>query len=315
MASSCISWRYPGTLPVDKRSEPQTRALYAYYLSAHDTEYKKQLQSLQKLRKKRNAVVDPVAEIMVMRELPQPRPTYFLTRGAYDAPANRVQPGTPESLPPFSADWPRNRLGLANWLTAPKHPLTARVTVNRFWQSLFGRGLVTTPEDFGNQGDLPSHPALLDWLAKSFIDSGWNVKALHKTIVMSAVYRQRSGVAPDVRAADPQNLLLARGSAFRLPAEMIRDNALSVGGLLVEKLGGPSVKPFQPAGLWKEKSGKTYSRDAGDGSHRRSLYTYWKRTSPPPRVLSGLSLSRRMPHPTDVRSCRRSPKRCACRPG
>jgi hypothetical protein len=158
--------------------------------------------------------------------------------------------------------------------------------VNRIWQSLFGQGLVVTPEDFGSQGQLPSHPELLDWLAHSFIDSGWNVKQLVKTIVMSSTYRQDSACSDELWAKDPGNVLLGRGPRYRLPAEMLRDNALMVSGLLVNKLGGPAVKPYQPEGLWKEKSGKVYKRDQGEGSHRRSLYTYWKRTSPPPAMMT-----------------------------
>jgi hypothetical protein len=175
---------------------------------------------------------------------------------------------------------------LADWFVSPKHPLTARVAVNRFWQSVFGRGLVSTPEDFGSQGQLPTHPELLDWLASRFIDSGWDVRLLTKTIAMSATYRQTSNGAPELRARDPDNALLARGPRYRLPAEMIRDGVLDSAGLLVHRLGGPPVKPYQPDGLWKEKSGITYQRDAGEGSHRRSLYTYWKRTSPPPAMMT-----------------------------
>jgi hypothetical protein len=177
-------------------------------------------------------------------------------------------------------------LGLAQWLTEPRHPLTARVAVNRFWQLLFGRGIVTTPEDFGSQGQLPSHPELLDWLAKSMVDSGWDVKGLLKRIVMSATYRQNSDCAAVLHNRDPDNVLLARGPRYRLPAEMLRDNALFASGLLVSRVGGPPVKPYQPAGLWEEKSGAKYDRDTGEGSHRRSLYTFWKRTSPPPAMVT-----------------------------
>jgi hypothetical protein len=186
----------------------------------------------------------------------------------------------------MDAQWARNRLGLARWLTDPQHPLTARVAVNRFWQALFGSGLVATPEDLGSQGQLPTHPELLDWLAKSFVDSGWDVRVLLKQVVMSATYRQSSTAPAELWARDPQNVLLARGPRHRLPAEMIRDNALAASGLLVDKMGGAPVRPYQPAGLWKEKSGNTYQRDAGEGSHRRSLYTYWKRTSPPPAMMT-----------------------------
>ncbi len=187
---------------------------------------------------------------------------------------------------PFDGSWPRNRLGLARWLTDPKHPLTARVAVNRWWQSFFGRGIVPTPEDFGSQGQLPSHPELLDWLARTFIDSGWDVKHLVRLIVTSATYRQSSDAPADLVARDPENVLLARGPRLRLSAEMLRDGALAASGLLVDTIGGPPVKPYQPAGLWEEKSGTPYQRDVGPGSHRRSLYTFWKRTSPPPAMLT-----------------------------
>ena len=229
---------------------------------------------------------------MVMKELPQPRPTFVLRRGAYDAPGERVTAATPGSLLPFSSDWPRNRLGLARWVTDPKQPLTARVTINRWWQAVFGRGIVATPEDFGSQGQLPSHPELLDWLAHTFVSSGWDVKSLWRQIVTSATYRQGSEASAEQQAHDPDNILLGRGPKFRLPAEMIRDNALAASGLLVGKLGGPPVKPYQPAGLWEEKANISYVRDPGEGSHRRSLYTFWKRTSPPPAMLTFDATSR-----------------------
>lgn len=238
-------------------------------------------------REKFSQANDPIPEIMVMRELPRPRATYVLTRGAYDAPAEEVTRGTPQAILPM--EWGKSdldRRDLANWLVDRQHPLTARVAVNRFWQGLFGVGLVETAEDFGLQGELPIHRSLLDWLAAEFMDSGWDVKGLLKTIVMSRTYRQRSDPSPDLLALDPQNRLLARGPAVRLPAEMIRDLALASGGLLVEKIGGPPVKPYQPPGLWKEKSGTAYQRDVNEGSHRRSLYTYWKRTSPPPAMMA-----------------------------
>ncbi|MFO0890009.1 MAG: DUF1553 domain-containing protein [Isosphaeraceae bacterium] len=273
--------REPSALTAKRRSD-----FFAYYLANFDGEYRSRLASLKELRKQRSASVDPVAEIMVMKELPQPRPTFILRRGAYDAPTEPVSRDTPSALLPFASDWPRNRLGLARWVTHPKHPLTARVTINRWWQSLFGRGIVSTPEDFGSQGQLPSHPELLDWLSRRFIDSGWDVKGLWREIVTSATYRQDSDAAPELLARDPDNLLLARGPRLRLPAEMIRDGALLASGLLVGTFGGPPVKPYQPAGLWEEKGNATYARDQGPGSHRRSLYTYWKRTSPPPAMLT-----------------------------
>ncbi len=181
----------------------------------------------------------------------------------------------PAALPPLAAGAGNNRLGLARWLVDPANPLTARVAVNRFWQMYFGTGIVKTVEDFGSQGEWPTHPELLDWLATEFMRTGWDVKALQKTIVMSATYRQSSKVTPELLQQDPENRLLARGPRFRLPAEMVRDQALAVSGLLVEKIGGPSVKPYQPAGLWKELSGTDdYKQDKGEGLYRRSLYTF-----------------------------------------
>jgi hypothetical protein len=260
--------------------------LLGYYLSAVDGQYQKQLAALKELRKQQAALVEPVPEIMVMKDLPNERPTYLLKRGSYDAPAARVERGTPASLPRFAPEFPRNRLGLAQWLTQAEHPLTARVAVNRWWQNFFGRGIVATPEDLGSQGELPSHPELLDWLARTLIDGGWDVKRVLRIIVTSATYRQRSDASTDSLAKDPENILLARGPRFRLSAEMLRDNALFAGRLLVGTIGGPPVKPYQPPGLWEEKSGLTYQRDRGPGSHRRSLYTFWKRTSPPPSMLT-----------------------------
>jgi hypothetical protein len=271
----------PGAL-----SQSQRRDLLAYYLANIDSDFRAGLATLKDVRKERSTLVDPVPEIAVMNELPEPRPSFVLRRGAYDAPTERVEPATPAALPHFDASWPRNRLGLARWLTRADHPLTARVAVNRWWQALFGRGIVPTPEDFGSQGQLPSHPDLLDWLARAFIDSGWDVKHLVRLIVTSATYRQSSDAPAELLARDPDNVLLARGPRFRLPGEMIRDGALATAGLLVGTIGGPPVKPYQPSGLWEAKFGATYERDVGPGSHRRSLYTYWKRTVPPPAMLT-----------------------------
>ncbi len=195
-------------------------------------------------------------------------------------------------MPPFPARAPVNRLGLAQWLIAPNHPLTARVAVNRFWLQVFGTGIVKTAEDFGAQGEPPSHPELLDWLAVQFREDGWDVKRFMKRLVMSATYRQSSRVTPESLAKDPANRLLARGPRFRLDAEMLRDQALLVGGLLVEKVGGPSVKPPQPAGLWEavaytDSNTAHFKADTGvEKIHRRSLYTFWKRTSPPPQMTT-----------------------------
>jgi hypothetical protein len=177
---------------------------------------------------------------------------------------------------------------LAEWLVDPSNPLTARVAVNRFWQLYFGQGIVKTSEDFGSQGDPPSHPDMLDWLATEFVRTGWDVKALQKTIVMSATYRQASSITPELLARDPENRLLARGANVRLTAEMVRDQALALAGLLTNKVGGPSVKPYQPEGLWTETSqeGKSYPQDHGDSLYRRSLYTLWRRTIPPPNMAN-----------------------------
>ena len=223
---------------------------------------------------------------MVMQERPTPRDTFVLLRGAYDRPGEKVSPGLPAVLPPLPAGCPNNRLGFAKWLVDPSNPLTARVIVNRFWQMYFGMGLVKTVEDFGSQGEWPANLELLDWLATEFIRTGWDVKAMQKMIVMSATYRQSSKVTPELLQRDPENRLLARGPRFRLSAEMIRDQALAVSGLLVEKIGGPSVKPYQPAGLWKELGGEDYQQDTGEGLYRRSLYTFWKRTVPPPSMMN-----------------------------
>ncbi|HTD88350.1 MAG TPA: DUF1553 domain-containing protein, partial [Candidatus Binatia bacterium] len=242
---------------------------------------------LKKLRDEENALVNSVPEMMVMGDLPQPRPTYVLKRGAYDAHAEEVEPGTPDAIMPMDPSLPRNRLGLAKWLADPQNPLTARVMVNRYWQMFFGRGIVVTGEDFGSQGQLPTHPELLDWLAKHFMDSRLDLKALAKTIVMSATYRQSSQASPELLARDPENRLLARGPKNRLTAEMLRDNALAASGLLVRKIGGPSVKPYQPEGLWEEKSGGwKYEADKGEGLYRRSMYTYWKRASQHPMMIT-----------------------------
>ncbi len=273
-------------VPADSLTADQKQALFDYYLARFDQPYREAVAALTELRQQRSAVIDAVPELMVMREMDQPRPAFVLQRGAYDAPGEQVQPGVPDAILPWEDAWPKNRLSLAHWLTDPRHPLTARVAVNRFWQLLFGRGIVTTPEDLGSQGQLPSHPELLDWLARSFVDSGWDVKALLRRMVLSATYRQDSVCSAELLARDPDNVLLARGPRYRLPAEMIRDNALFASGLLVSRVGGPPVKPYQPAGLWEEKSGAKYDRDVGEGSHRRSLYTFWKRTSPPPAMVT-----------------------------
>ncbi|MBV6655106.1 MAG: DUF1553 domain-containing protein [Mameliella sp.] len=226
---------------------------------------------------------------MVMEDRATPRQMYIYDRGEYDAPTEKVFPGTPESVLPFSSDYPKNRLGLANWLFKEDNPLTSRVVVNRYWQMLFGMGLVKTSNDFGNKGSLPSHPELLDWLAVDFMEHGWDINRLIKQMVLSAAYQRSSDYREDLNEKDPENLLLARAPSFRLQAEMIRDNALASSGLLNQKVGGESVRPYQPKGLWKEKGNfsrylNNYKLTRGDSLYRRSMYTFIKRTSPPPSM-------------------------------
>lgn len=231
------------------------------------------------------------AMVMGEREA-NPRTTHILQRGQYDLRLDAVAPGTPPAVLSFPDTLSADRLGFADWLVHPQHPLTARVAVNRLWQTIFGVGIVQTPEDFGNQGSLPSHPELLDWLAVTFVEDGWDVKAMLKLIVTSSTYQQSSVASEALLVRDPDNLLLARGSRYRLPAEMIRDQALAVSGLLVRDIGGPSVKPYQPDGLWAETTGggggpfARYVRDSGEKLYRRSLYTIWKRTVPPPSMMT-----------------------------
>ena len=287
-----IEQLFASDTPVSLNAETlSNEALASYYLRTQDDDYKQVLATLRRLRDRVSEVNDPIQEIMVMRETAT-RATYILARGAYDAPLDAVERDTPRSMLRMKANWPKDRRGLANWLVDPEHPLTARVAVNRFWQAIFGTGLVATSEDFGLQGALPSNAELLDWLARHFIESDWNVKQLLKLIVMSATYRQQSNPTQDQLHNDPENRLFARGPSHRLSAEMIRDLALTSSGLLVDTIGGPPVKPYQPEGLWEEKSGEKYSRDEGAGSHRRSLYTFWKRTSPPPSMMSFDATSR-----------------------
>jgi hypothetical protein len=275
-------------LTADRRSPVQSTKLRWCFLDQYAPEaIRAAHKDAEDFREQRARLVDSFPSVMVMQDSPTPRETHLLIRGAYDRPGDKVDPGVPSVLPPLPAAAPRNRLGLAKWMAEPSNPLTARVAVNRFWQNAFGVGLVKTVEDFGSQGEWPSHPELLDWLATEFVRTGWDMKAIQKTIVLSATYRQASKIRPELLQKDPENRLLARGPRVRLPAEMVRDQALAISGLLVEKIGGPSVKPYQPAGLWKELSGgDDYKPDKGDGLHRRSLYTYWKRTAPPPMMMN-----------------------------
>ncbi len=255
----------------------------------HNSIAHSQRKHLHGLRSELNDFITDIKEIMVMRDRREPRPTYFLNRGRYDMPEHLVDLAVPASIAPDFSGFKKNRLGLAQWLFSEENPLTARVFVNRLWQQHFGRGLVQTTEDFGAQGALPSHPGLLDWLAREFIDSGWNVKHMHRLILTSRCYQQSALSEAESRERDPENRLLSRGPSQRLSAEMLRDNALAISGLLVDKVGGPSVYPYQPAGLWDEISNKIwrypYLQEPGEGLYRRSLYTIWKRTAPPPSML------------------------------
>ena len=215
--------------------------------------------------------------------MPKKRQAHILVRGAYDVPGDKVIADAPATILPYPKNLRRDRWGLAQWLFDPKNPLTARVIVNRYWQSYFGQGLQQNADNFGNQGGLPSHLELLDWLAIKFRETGWNVKELQKLIVLSATYRQQSKGTVESLAKDPSNILLSRGPSFRLSAEMLRDAALKASGLLFDTIGGPSVKHYQPAGLWAVNS-EVYVQDTGKNLFRRSMYTFWKRTNPPPSM-------------------------------
>lgn len=251
-----------------------------YYLWLVDQPFRAKLGELQAARETLFKQQDSLREIMVMREMETPRQTYLLDRGAYDARGAEVSAAAPEVLGPMPADAPRNRLGLAKWLLSPENPLAARVAVNRIWQQVMGQGIVRTPEDFGRQGQPPTHPLLLDWLASDFVEHGWDIKRLIRQIVLSATYQQASDADGERRRRDPANLYWSRAEAFRLPAEMLRDQALRVSGLLVDKQGGPPAKPYE-----LEASFKPSKRDRGEGLYRRSLYTYWKRTGPAPMMM------------------------------
>jgi hypothetical protein len=282
---------YTAALPREQWTPVEWNWVRQASLRVSDAFFANDLAQLENLQSELLALQRELPTVMVMAEMPTPRDTHVLVRGSYDAPGETVDAGVPEEL---LGSWPvgapHNRLGLAQWLTKPDHPLTSRVVVNRFWQQLFGLGLVKTSDNFGLQGEWPSHPELLNWLACHFIDSGWNVKELMKMIVLSSTYRQSSDASPSLVARDPENRLLARGPRFRLPAEVIRDQALEISGLLKQKVGGPSVYPYQPPDLYKgivvaaSYPGTTYVESTGDDLYRRSLYTFWKRTVPHPTL-------------------------------
>ena len=272
--------------PPEKRTEADLNSLYDWWLTSRDDNF-------QSLTKQHEALVREQADIQarsstgyVMQEKAETPIAFVLNRGEYDQHKEQVAPATPAMLPPYPADLPRNRLGFAKWLLRPEQPLTARVTVNRFWSEVFGTGLVKTAGDFGVSGELPSHPELLDWLAIEFRESNWDVKKLFKLMVTSAAYRQTAVVTPEKLEKDADNRLLSRGPRFRMDAEMVRDYALAASGLLSPKIGGPSVKPYQPPGVWEAvamigSNTRDYKQDSGESLYRRSMYTFWKRAAPP----------------------------------
>jgi hypothetical protein len=277
-----------------QRSVAQKKELRDYFIEHGYAKTRAVFEPLQRqldqVKQQRDQLDKQMPASLIFKERADVRPAYILKRGEYDQRGDQVGRDTPAFLPPLPPDAPRNRLGLARWLVAPEHPLTARVAVNRFWQQCFGTGLVKTAEDFGSQGEPPSHPELLDWLAVHFVEDGWDVKGLMRELVTSATYRQSARVTKDRLAKDPHNRLLARGPRFRLDAEVLRDQALAVSGLLVERVGGPSVKPPQPPGLWEAvaftgSNTGIFKADTGaEKTHRRSMYTFWKRTAHSPQM-------------------------------
>jgi hypothetical protein len=285
-------------LPPTKRTAAQRAELAKFYRENTDNPVKRAEAALTAAKKTLDDFSAEVPTTMVMEEVAQPREARILKRGEYDKPGEVVPRALPAVLPALPADAPTNRLGLAKWLVSGQHPLTARVWVNREWERFLGTGLVKTTENFGMQSEPPSHPELLDWLATEFVRAGWDMKAMQKLMLMSAAYRQSSKVTPALFERDPQNRLLARGPRFRLGAEVLRDQALAISGLLVERIGGPSVNPYMPEGVWDETSVygdmRGYKRDNGEGLYRRTLYTVWKRTAAPPTMLMFDSPSREL---------------------
>jgi hypothetical protein len=277
----------------DKRNDADRASLREHFLisvySATNSALTPLREASKALDEESSKLQKEIPATLVSKELEQPRPAWVLTRGQYDKHGEPVSPGVPSVLPPLPPDEKTNRLTFARWLVSTNHPLTARVTVNRLWQQFFGTGLVKTSEDFGSKGEWPSHPELLDWLATEFMDTGWDVKRFVRMIVTSATYRQESRVTPKLLEADPENRLLARGPRHRLDAEVLRDSALYVSGLLNPKMGGRGVRPYQPPGIWEAVAYTTsttakYTPDSGEALYRRSLYTFWKRTAPPPSM-------------------------------
>ncbi|HEU0004997.1 MAG TPA: DUF1553 domain-containing protein, partial [Terriglobia bacterium] len=289
-AQLAFAWSelYPAfSKPVDQLTEAERQNLHLFFLNNEDKTYRGLVAKRHQMDVQQRDIRRRSAVTHVMQERSDSQPmANILYRGQYDQPRQEVRPSVPAALPPMPASFPRNRLGLAHWLVDPSNPLTARVTVNRFWQELFGTGLVKSSEDFGSQGQTPSHPELLDWLAVEFRESGWDVKKFFKLLVTSAAYRQSSQANESKLKADPENRLLSRGPRFRMDGEMVRDYALAASGLLVPTIGGPSVKPYQPQGIWETvamigSNTQFYKQDTGDKLYRRSLYTFWKRSAPP----------------------------------
>lgn len=277
----------------EQRTKTQRDGLQKYYRETFSPAFKQRTGEVTKLRKSSTDFQKSIPTSMVMEQMANPRDTFVLVRGQYNNRGEKVVPGVPASLSPLQKDAPPNRLGLAEWLVDPSHPLMARVTINRFWAMVMGSGLVKTANNFGAQAEWPSHPELLDWLATEFIRSGWNVKHMMKLLVTSATYRQSAVVTRELEEKDPDNRLYARGPRFRLSAEAVRDNALAISGLLAGRIGGPSVSPYQPPGLWEELSSRKDSgnwtaqrfvQSHGEDLYRRGMYTFWKRTSPPPSL-------------------------------
>nr|MCU0710061.1 DUF1553 domain-containing protein [Pirellula sp.] len=271
------------------RSGEETEDLYRWFLTTRDADYQRLVAERDQLVSEKQQILRRGTVAHIMNERNETPKAYVLMRGDYDKRADEVQPETPKVLPPMREDLPRNRLGLAHWLLQENHPLTARVTVNRFWQEVFGHGLVASAGDFGTTGLMPTHPELLDYLAVSFREDGWNIKNFFRLMVTSATYRQSASVSQEKLALDPTNKYLARGPRFRMDAEMIRDHALAASGLLVSKIGGPSVKPYQPTGVWEavampESNTRYYVQDTGEALYRRSIYTFLKRAAPPPNM-------------------------------
>lgn len=284
--------QYNPLAELEKRNVQDADKRLAYqYLHTQDESFQEHVRLLKEYKIREMRTEDIILKpTMIMADMDSLRPTFMLDRGSYEAPTERVYPATPSHILAFPEELPKNRYGFAQWLFHKDNPLTARVAVNRYWQMIFGRGIVGTPEDFGSQGDLPSHPELLDWLAIDFQESDWDVKKLIKKMLMSATYRQSVASTQKLQEIDPQNIYLARGPVVRLQAEMIRDHALAVSGLLSPRIGGPSVKPYHPDGLWLEASSgnqplRKYIQDHGQDLYRKSMYTFWKRTIPPPSMI------------------------------